>query len=211
MASEREAVRTAYYVMTDYVRKGQAKSRNRVFIVHRLDRETSGVLIFAKDEEAKRRMQENWENTEKRYLAVVHGRTPADEGTITSYLAESETFRVYSTPDATKGKFSQTEYRVLKRTPAFSFLELSLTTGRKNQIRVHCADGGFPIAGDKKYGKEKDVHQRLALHAYRVRFEHPVTRRAITCVAPVPVYFKNLLGPIDDMLDAQEQAFDPQT
>ncbi len=204
MASERERVKTAYYAMTDYVRKGSSKSRNRIFIVHRLDRDTSGVLIFAKSEEAKHRLQDRWEETRKVYLAVVHGRTPATADSIVSYLAENDAQRVYSTTDQSLGRLSRTDYKVLKRTQAFSLLEIHLYTGRKNQIRVHCAENGFPVVGDKKYGLDKDVHSRLALHAYQVEFPHPVTGKVVLCQSEVPKFFPQLLGPLGECLDKEQ-------
>jgi tRNA pseudouridine32 synthase/23S rRNA pseudouridine746 synthase/23S rRNA pseudouridine1911/1915/1917 synthase len=132
---------TAYFILMDYVRKGQAKSRKRVWIVHRLDRETSGVLVFAKSEEAKRRLQDRWEETEKKYLAVVHGNLKKKSDTMTTYLAENKARVVYSTSDHAKGKLAHTAYRVLRETKDFTLLEVDLLTGRKHQIRVHRAPG----------------------------------------------------------------------
>lgn len=196
MASERERERTAYFFMMDYVRKGNPKSRNRVFIVHRLDRETSGVLVLAKTEEAKLTLQENWDEADKRYLAVVRGQPPANIGSITSYLAENVAHIVYSTDDPARGKLSQTDYRVVKKTAAMSLVEVRLMTGRKNQIRVHFADGGFPIIGDRKYGDKKDSVKRLALHAYSIEFPHPHTGRPVFCTSAPPPLFEQLVGKI---------------
>ena len=156
IGTERDKTHTAYFILTDYVRKGCARCRNRVFIVHRLDRETSGVLVFAKSEEAKFRLQRQWSETEKTYLAVVHGRCRKSEETITTYLAEKKAHVVYSTSDRGKGKLSRTAYKVLKQTKEFALLEVNLLTGRKNQIRVHLAGIGHPIVGDRKYGSAKD-------------------------------------------------------
>jgi 23S rRNA-/tRNA-specific pseudouridylate synthase len=210
-----DKTRTVQYILTDYVRKGSPKSRNRVFVVHRLDQWTSGVLVFAKSEEVKLRLQGQWKETEKKYLAVVHGRLSQKEGIITSYLAENRAYVVYSTTDATKGKLAHTAYKVLKETgpastrlgeagqPArgrglteggFSLLEVSLLTGRKNQIRVHLADKGHPIAGDRKYGKAEDGCKRLALHSKSISFKHPTTGRQMTFEAKVPAYFNKLPG-----------------
>ncbi len=133
MGTDAEKSRTAYFALTDYVRKGSARSRNRIFIVHRLDKDTSGILIFAKNEEAKFRLQSQWAETKKKYLAVVHGRFHKHSGTITSYLAENKAYGVYSTPDCKKGKQSHTFYKVLKETKDFSLLEVDLLTGRKHQ------------------------------------------------------------------------------
>lgn len=200
MASERERERTAYFVMMDYVRKGNPKSRNRVYIVHRLDRETSGVLLLAKSEEAKRKLQENWDTTDKRYLAVVHGRVKQDKGTIESYLTENVAHVVYSTEDRTRGKLSKTEYRVLKKTENRTLVQVRLLTGRKNQIRVHFADEGHPIVGDRKYGDKKDPVRQLALHALAIEFAHPHSGEPIRCTAPVPRQFEHLVGRIPETI-----------
>lgn len=194
MGTDREKSRTAYCLLTDYVRKGCARSRKRIFIVHRLDRETSGAVIFAKTHEAKLRLQEQWQDTKKTYLAVVHGRCEKRAETITSYLAENKAHVVYSTPDAKKGKLSRTAYRVLKQTGSFALLEIDLLTGRKNQIRVHLADRGHPVVGDRKYGNAKPAHRRLALHARSISFKHPVTGKQLTIKAEVPAYFSKLVG-----------------
>lgn len=194
MATESEKFRTAYSIMMDYVQKGNYKSRNRVFIVHRLDRETSGVLVFAKTEAAKRSLQDTWETSEKKYLAVAHGKPEKAQGSFSSYLAENSVHVVYSTLDKTKGKLAQTDYRVLKQTKVFALLEVDLLTGRKNQIRVHFAEKGLPLVGDRKYGQKKDPNLRLALHSWSLKFEHPFTKQPMSIVAPIPSYFNNLVG-----------------
>jgi len=189
--------RTAYFILTDYVRRGSARSRNRVFIVHRLDRETSGVLIFAKSEEAKFRLQDKWRGTEKKYLAVVHGKCKRSSQAITTYLAENKAHVMYSTSDQTKGKLSHTDYKVLKQTRDFALLEVVLLTGRKNQIRVHLAGIGHPIVGDRKYGKAKESNVGLALHAASISFTHPFSGQRLILTAKVPGYFRKLVGNID--------------
>jgi tRNA pseudouridine32 synthase/23S rRNA pseudouridine746 synthase/23S rRNA pseudouridine1911/1915/1917 synthase len=194
--------RTAYFVLTDYVRKGAARSRNRVFIVHRLDRETSGVLVFAKSEEAKLRLQEQWPETDKKYLAVVHGKCRKRSETITTYLAENKAHVVYSTSDPKKGKLSQTAYRVLRQTKDFALLEVDLLTGRKNQIRVHLAGIGHPIVGDRKYGGGDDCRASLALHARTISFKHPFSGKQLRFSAKVPGYFGKLAGKIPNEEDA---------
>jgi len=192
MGTDREKVKTAYYVLTNYVRKGYAKSRKQLFIVHRLDRGTSGVLIFAKTEAAKKALQDQWEDTTKIYLAVVQGRLAKKEDTISSYLAENRAHVVYTTSDPKKGKLSKTAYRVLQETKKSSLLEIDLITGRKNQIRVHLADAGHPVVGDKKYGKGDKAHKRLALHAKSISFKHPSTGNLLACEAKVPKYITTL-------------------
>ena len=196
IGTERDKSHTAYFVLTDYVRTGCARSRNRVFIVHRLDRETSGVLVFAKREEAKRRLQGAWGQTEKKYLAVVHGRCQKSAETITTYLAENKAHVMYSTSDAAKGKLSHTAYRVLKQTKDFALLEVSLLTGRKNQIRVHLAGIGHPVVGDRKYGSAKEAYAALALHARSISFTHPFSGQRLTFAAEVPAHFHKLVGSI---------------
>jgi len=194
ISTDREKSRTAYFILTDYVRKGIAKSRNRIFIVHRLDRETSGILIFAKNEEAKFRLQSRWQDTKKKYLAVVHGRCEKRAEMITSYLAENQARGVYTTKNARIGKLAHTAYTVLKETKDFSLLEVDLLTGRKHQIRVHLAGIGHPVVGDPRYGQERKAHARLALHAQSISFAHPFSGEQISFEAKVPAYFITLVG-----------------
>ena len=194
IGTEREKSRTAHFILNDYVRKGVAKSRNRVFIVHRLDRETSGVLIFAKSEEVKFKLQSQWPDTKKTYLAVVHGRCEKREGTITSYLAENQAYSVYETKDTRKGKLAHTAYKVLKETRDFSLLEINLLTGRKHQIRVHLTAIGHPVVGDERYGKAHKRHQRLALHGRSISFKHPFSGEPMNFETKVPAFFTTLVG-----------------
>ena len=194
ISSEREKSRTAYFILTDYVRKGIAKSRNRIFIVHRLDRETSGILIFAKNEEAKFRLQSQWQDTKKQYLAVVHGHCEMRAKTITTYLAENQAHGVYTTTDARKGKLSHTAYKVLKESRYYSLLEIDLLTGRKHQIRVHLAGIGHPVVGDERYGKEHKRHQRLALHARSISFKHPFSGEPLSFETKTPPFINILVG-----------------
>ncbi len=194
IATDKEKSRTAYFILTDYVRKGCVKSRKRIFIVHRLDRDTSGILVFAKSEQAKFSLQSQWDATKKKYLAVVHGKCEKDSETITTYLVENKAHGVYSTSDTTKGKLSHTAYTVLKETPDFTLLEIDLLTGRKHQIRVHLADIGHPVVGDQKYGKGNKTHKRLALHATSITFRHPISGAQLTFETQTPPYFNRLLG-----------------
>ena len=199
MGTDSDKTRTAYFFLTDYVRKGYSKSRNRIFIVHRLDRETSGILIFAKNVETKFRLQDQWKDTKKKYLAVVHGQCAKTSGTITTYLAENKAHVVYSTSDRAKGKLSSTAYTVLKQTKDFALLELDLLTGRKHQIRVHLAGIGHAVVGDHKYGtgdRDHD-HTRLALHASSISFTHPFIGQQLTFESEVPAYFSQLVGKMD--------------
>jgi 23S rRNA pseudouridine1911/1915/1917 synthase len=194
MGTEKEKTRTVYHALTDYVRRGIAWSRERVFIVHRLDRDTSGLLVFARNIRAKTALQGNWKNTRKKYLAIVHGRCEKAEETITSYLAENAAGVVYSTPDVSKGKLSHTGYRVLRLGRNHSLLEVDPKTGRKNQIRVHLADIGHPVVGDSKYGTPDKSRKRLALHAATLTFHHPSNGKVMSFETPAPEYFEQILG-----------------
>ncbi len=194
IATETDRERTAYRLATDYVRRGHARSPNRIFIVHRLDRDTSGVLLFAKTEQAKRQLQDHWGDTEKTYRAIVHGRLARKEDTLVSYLTENAAYRVYSTPDRAKGLLSRTAYKVIREARGFSLLEVRLLTGRKHQIRVHLAELGHPVVGDRRYGRKGDTHRQLALHAESIAFNHPVTGQRMTFKAEVPAHFARLMG-----------------
>jgi RluA family pseudouridine synthase len=198
VATEREKTRTAHFILTEYFRRGCGRCRKRLFVVHRLDRDTSGLLIFAKSEEAMDRLKAGWKQTEKKYLAIVHGRCEKKSGTITSYLAEDSAYNVYVTSDRTKGKLAQTAYTVLKETKNFALLELVLLTGRKNQIRVHLAGIGHPIVGDVKYGKEGESQGRMALHARSISFKHPFSGRQLAFNSEVPEFFTSLVGRIEE-------------
>lgn len=197
VGTRHEKARTAHSLLTDYFRTGCGRSRKQLFVVHRLDRDTSGVLIFAKSEEAMERLKDRWKENEKKYLAIVHGILEKKSGTITSYLAEDEDYVVYQTRDSTKGRLAQTMYRVIGEKKGLSLLEVSLLTGRKNQIRVHMADIGHPILGDVKYGKGDDRQPRMALHARSITFKHPFSRKQLSFESEVPEVFTRLFGRID--------------
>lgn len=195
---------TALFLLNHYVRKGDFKSRKQVFIVHRLDRDTSGILIFAKTEQAQRHLQDEWEHFQKSYLAVVAGVPEPKEATLSSYLAENSVHRVYSTPDQAKGRLAITAYRVTKAGAQSALLEIDLHTGRKNQIRVQLADIGHPVLGDKKYGiPQKGGSQpkvespikakRLALHAAKLVCTHPFSKEPMTFEAAMPGLFHSLI------------------
>jgi RluA family pseudouridine synthase len=184
----RDAGRTAHASLTNYVRKGNPKSFERVFIVHRLDRDTSGVLVFARTIEAKNKLQTTWEAANKFYLAFVEGHPDPPEGTISSYLVENSALRVYSTKDPKAGKLSHTRYQTLRTTKDRALLKIELLTGRKNQIRVHLADKGWPIVGDSKYGPKSP--ERLALHSLSLTLTHPFSGAKMTFEAPPPPAFQ---------------------
>ncbi|QIP15857.1 RluA family pseudouridine synthase [Spirosoma aureum] len=189
MATNKERDRTAYSMLSDYIKKENPK--NRIFIIHRLDRETSGVMMFAKSEKVQRLMQESWNATtkERTYVALVEGVPEPPKATITSYLRESKALIVYSSQNPENGQLSVTNYTVMKANQYFALLELELETGRKNQIRVHMQDIGHPIVGDSKYGATSDPIGRLGLHAEVLAFEHPITGEAMRFDAPVPKSF----------------------
>ncbi len=193
VSTERVKDKTAYYMLTDYVRKGNSKSKNRIFVVHRLDRETSGVLIFAKSEHVKKHLQENWKEFTKKYFTVVSGKLEEKSGTIETYLAENSVHRMYSVEDANKGKLAKTAYKVLRQTRHNSLLEVTLLTGRKNQIRVHFSELGHPVIGDKKYGEQVKGPQRLALHSASLTITHPFSKEQMTFETALPPFFETLV------------------
>ncbi len=193
IATDRRTTGTLYAKLTEYVRKGNYKSRNRIFIVHRLDRDASGLLVFAKTEVAKRALQGHWEHARKQYVAVVHGQMAQESGTIVSHLVENNAQQVRSTRDTKEGMLSRTAYRVLRESAELSLLEIDLLTGRKHQIRVHLSESGHPIVGDKKYGRRNDGEKRLALHATLLAFDHPTTGRRVEFVTEIPGYLNRLL------------------
>lgn len=193
IGTEREKQKTAHFLLNDYVKKGNARLRNRVFIVHRLDRDTSGILLFAKNENAKRYLQDHWKEFSKTYFTVVHGKLKDKEGVVTSYLMENKAFRVYSVNDSDKGKLSKTGYKVMKESDEYSLLEIQLFTGRKNQIRVHLSELGHPVAGDKIYGMADKGMKRLALHSASLTITHPFTHKEMSFTTEIPLYFKTLV------------------
>ncbi len=187
MASSKEKSKTAYATLSAHVKK--ANSENKIFIVHRLDRETSGLLLFAKNEEMKTKLQENWNDTiqERTYIALVEGKVEQKEGTITSYLIESEkSMLVHSSQDPKKGKKAITHYKLMNYKKGLSLLQVNLETGRKNQIRVHMQDLGHPVVGDKKYGSTISPIGRLGLHAQVLAFTHPKNGKLVRYESPIP-------------------------
>ncbi|MDE6369540.1 MAG: RluA family pseudouridine synthase [Muribaculaceae bacterium] len=184
---------TAYSILRDYLKR--VDPRNKVFIVHRLDQHTSGLMMFAKNVKAKEAMQHNWNNMvlERRYVCVVEGKLDPPEGKIRSYLAENSQHEVYSTDDPDAGQLAVTRYRTLRSANGYSLVEVQLETGRKNQIRVHMKDLGHPIAGDRKYGAKTSPIHRLALHAMSLRFAHPVTRADMNFSTPLPAPFSKMV------------------
>jgi tRNA pseudouridine32 synthase / 23S rRNA pseudouridine746 synthase len=197
IGSERDKIRTAHTILNEYIRKGDIRSKKRIYVVHRLDRDTSGILVFAKSEQIKTRLQTDWPDVEKRYLAVVYGTPSPSCGTYSSYLAENKAYRVYSTNDAASGKLSHTEYIVRKEQGGLCLLEIKLLTGRKHQIRVHMSENWHPLVGDKKYGRQNDPHNTLALHSFSLAFRHPASGKMLSFTSPIPVFFTKLVGNTD--------------
>ena len=187
--SRKSHVETAYSILREYV-KSQHPS-NKIFIVHRLDRDTSGLMVFAKNVEAKEALQHNWNNMvlERKYVALLDGELAKESGEVRSHLAETVQHEVYSTDEPSEGKLAVTRYRVRRKGKGRTLAEFSLDTGRKNQIRVHAHDLGCPITGDKRYGNGSGPLHRLALHAETLRFAHPVTRLDMNFTSPVPSQF----------------------
>ena len=183
---------TAYSILRDYLKR--LNPANKLFIVHRLDQHTSGLMLFAKNIKAKDAMQHNWNNMvlDRRYAAIVEGCPEPPEGVYRSRLLENSQHLMYSTDDP-KGLEAVTRYKVLKSRNGYSLVDVSLDTGRKNQIRVHMHDMGTPIAGDRRYGAKTSPIHRLALHARTLRFVHPVTRKDMNFSIPLPASFNSLV------------------
>lgn len=192
MASETEKQKTAYSMLSEYVKKSDPK--NKIFIVHRLDRETSGLMMFARSIKVQEALQKDWNEAiiERSYIAVVEGSMTTTTGTVTSWLKENKAMVMYSSQTPDDGLKAVTHYKVLKTNKLFSLLEVKLETGRKNQIRVHMKDLGFPVTGDKKYGAKLNPVGQMGLHARVLAFKHPVTGRAMRFDTPVPLKFQKL-------------------
>ncbi len=195
VATDTERERTAFRFLTDYVRETTRDGRARLWIVHRLDRETSGLLVLAKSEEAKLFLQENWNRAVKTYQAVVEGKPAADEATLRNALDETQPHRVYAAarPGPTTRE-AVTRYRVLRSGYGRSLLEVVIETGRRHQIRVQLAAAGHPIVGDTTYGgKPASGTRRLALHATALRFPHPDSTRELSFESPLPADLAKLV------------------
>lgn len=184
-----EKQKTIEEILNSYVRKGSLHSKKRVFVVHRLDQATSGILIFAKSLEVQQYLKDNWQKNEKTYYAIVHGHLREKKGLISSYLVEDEDYVVKSTQETSEGKLAKTEYEVVHESPRYSVLKINLLTGKKNQIRVHLSEAGHPIVGDTKYGAT-DKSPHLMLHSFSLSFTHPFRGQRMRVQADVPDYFK---------------------
>lgn len=179
-------------VLDDYFLKSRQKCRAHV--VHRLDRDTSGLMVYAKDIETEQILEHNWHQIvyDRRYVAVVSGEMEQNNGTIANWLKDNKAYITYSSPTDNGGKYAVTHFQVLNRTTEHSLVEYKLETGRKNQIRVHSADMGHPVCGDMKYGNGDDPLHRLCLHAYMLCFTHPVTGEPMEFSTPIPTAFRSL-------------------
>ena len=190
IATEKEKENTLYHKVLLYLKKKNQK----VFIVNRLDKDTSGIVIFAKNEKVKRLLQDNWNQVIRKYMAIIYGNLEKKEDTLKSYLMETKTNLVYSTNDSKKGKLAITSYKVIYETDKYSLLDINIKTGRKNQIRVALNDIKHPIVGDKKYYQEKQNTKRLYLHSYYIEFNHPITKQLIKIELEIPTEFIKLLN-----------------
>ena len=179
-------------VLDDYFHK--SRQRCRAHVVHRLDRDTSGLMVYAKDMETEQTLEKQWHDIvyDRRYVAVVSGEMENDGGTIANWLKDNKAYVTYSSPVDNGGKYAVTHYHTLARTTAHSLVEFRLETGRKNQIRVHAADMGHPVCGDVKYGNGDDPLHRLCLHSFLLCFYHPVTRERMEFETQVPAAFRSL-------------------
>ena len=185
---------TVYNIIKKYARGFSDKAN--VYVVHRLDRDTSGLMLLTRTKQARDKLISNWNNMviERKYVAVVEGDVAQPEGTIKSFLAENpDTFEMYSTDDKKLGRLAVTKYRLLKQGKRFAMVELEIKTGRKNQLRVHMQDMGNPVSGDRKYGGHPSPINRIALHAAVLSFVHPITGKAVTFNSPFPDNFKKLI------------------
>ena len=181
-------------ILDDYFKRSRQKCTAHV--VHRLDRETSGLLIYAKDMETRQQLEHEWHHSvyDRRYIAVLSGRIEEEGGTVANWLKENKLYVTYSSPVDNGGKYAVTHFHVLRTTDTHSLVEFKLETGRKNQIRVHAADINHPVCGDTKYGNGDDPLKRLCLHAYILCFYHPVTQQPMEFSTQIPTGFKRILG-----------------
>lgn len=188
VSTENEKEKTLFHKVLVYLKRKH--KANKVFIVHRLDKDTSGIVLFAKNEGLKRKLQLNWDELacSRKYMAVVDGNLEEGSGSITTWLKETKTLLVYSSNDKTNGKKATTVYKVINKNSRYSLVDISIKTGRKNQIRVHMSDLGVPVLGDKKYGSKIRV-KRMMLHAYQLKITHPVTKKDMIFESKLPKEF----------------------
>ncbi|MFW5805969.1 MAG: RluA family pseudouridine synthase [Bacteroidales bacterium] len=193
ISTDKDNKNTAYRALSKHVK--MEDKQNKIFIVHRLDRDTSGLMLFAKNEEVKQKLQKNWHSMvfDRIYLAVIQGKPEPWSGSISSYLYESKALKVHTTDNPDEGEKAVTHYKILKGNKEYTILKVWLETGKKNQIRVHLADKGFPIVGDKTYGSKINPVGRMALHAWTLNFEHPVSGEKMEFKTGMPRKFSRLV------------------
>ena len=190
ISNDKETENTLFHKVYLYIKR--KNKNNKIFIVHRLDFDTSGLIIFAKSEKVKKILQDNWDKVVRKYMAIVVGKLEKS-GTIKSYLKETKTNLVYSSNDSQNGKVAITLYKNILSTDRYTLLDIDIKTGRKNQIRVHLNDIGYPILGDKKYSQTKIKAKRMYLHAYYLEFLHPITNEKLKFELDIPTDFLNIL------------------
>lgn len=190
VGTDKEQRKTAFFILSEHIKKENPSAR--LFVVHRLDRETSGLLIYAKEQSVQESMQKNWKDTvlDRRYVAVVEGTMPSTSGSVVTYLREDRNLKVWASENG-EGTKAVTDYKVIKQGMEYSLVELSLETGKKNQIRAHLEWLKTPIAGDRKYGAKTNPAGRVCLHAYRLRFKHPVTGEVLDFSTGIPHVFED--------------------
>ena len=193
IGTDKQKERTAHSILNEYVQR--SGRQHRVYVVHRLDKDTSGLLVFAKDEKTKFTLQDYWEKIvkDRRYVAVLSGDMEKDFGTVSSWLMDNKMYVTYSSMTNNGGDKAITHYKTIKRANGYSLVELELETGRKNQIRVHMQDLKHPVLGDVKYGDGNNPIGRLALHAFKLSFYHPVTNELMEFETPYPAVFKKIM------------------
>jgi len=194
IATDKEKRKTAYSILSNYV-KAESPG-NKIFIIHRIDRETSGLLMFARSEKVKQQIQKTWNETvsKRTYIAIVEGVVRPPEGTITSWLTESKAYIVYSSQKHGQGKKAVTHYQKIAGNKTLSMLEVNLETGRKHQIRVHMQDLNYPVIGDKKYSSKLNPLGRMGLHAQVLTFTHPATGKQCRFDTGIPKTFIKLFA-----------------
>ena len=192
ISTENEKERTLFHKVINYEK--QKNKNNKIFIVHRLDRDTSGLIVFAKSEKVKKILQDNWDEMAKTrgYVAVVEGRIEKKKDTIKNWIKEKIDFTSYTSDKPNDGKIAITKYELLNTSKSYSLLKIEILTGRKNQIRVHMKDIGHPIVGDKKYGAKTNPLKRLGLHANILELEHPITHQILKLESKVPSIMLNM-------------------
>lgn len=185
----REKEKTLFHEVYTYIK--QKNKSNKIFVVHRLDRETSGLVLFAKSEELKYKLQENWDKLviERKYLAITEGKPIKKEDKLEDYLTENSAFNVFVTKNKSIGKLAITKYKVLSENKSFCLMDIEILTGRKNQIRVQLSNINCPILGDKKYGSKLNPIKRLGLHAYKLKLIHPNTKKEMLFETKIPKEF----------------------